>query len=177
MMRIIAIITILGFLFSCGGSSASQETSNETTTTETADKTTSETSTEEAIADTARLTIEGNDLMQFNKDLLEVYEGQVVELTLKHVGEMSVEAMGHNWVLLTQGTDKSTFGNAAVSAKANGYIPQDMEENVIAYTKTIGGGESTTITFDAPSAGYYDFLCSFPGHYGVMQGSFTVKPR
>lgn len=176
-MRIIVIIAILGLLFSCGGGSSSSKTDEAQGENEAGIEAAAEEAASEAIADTARLTIEGNDLMQFNKDLLEVYEGQVVELTLEHVGEMSVEAMGHNWVLLTQGTDKSTFGNAAVSAKENGYIPTDMEDNIIAYTKTIGGGERTTIVFEAPAVGYYDFLCSFPGHYGVMQGTFTVMPR
>jgi azurin len=39
----------------------------------------------------------------------------------------------------------------------------------------IGGGESDTITFDAPEAGTYVFLCTFPGHYQVMRGEFIVE--
>ncbi len=66
---------------------------------------------------------------------------------------------------------------AAMSAKEQGYVPQDMKENVLAATKVIGGGESTTITFDAPAPGYYEFICSFPGHYGLMNGSFIVLPQ
>lgn len=166
------VLIALFFVVSC--SSSNQESS----TDEASDSEASvNEETTEAIADTAFLTIEGNDLMQYNLDKLEVYEGQVVKLTLVHTGEMSVDAMGHNWVLLAPGTDKAIFGGAAVSAKATGYIPQDMVESVIANTKTIGGGEETSITFDAPKTGYYDFICSFPGHYGVMQGTFVVKPR
>jgi azurin len=158
-------------MMSCGGSS-NQESSTSELTTEEPKK---EMATD--IPDTAFLTIEGNDLMQYNLDKLEVYEGQVVKLTLEHVGGMSVEAMGHNWVLLTPGTDKATFGAAAVSARETSYIPQDMTDKVIANTKVIGGGESTSVIFDAPKTGFYDYLCSFPGHWGVMQGSFIVKPR
>ena len=39
----------------------------------------------------------------------------------------------------------------------------------------IGGGESDTITFDAPEPGTYIFICSFPGHYQLMMGEFIVS--
>ena len=39
----------------------------------------------------------------------------------------------------------------------------------------IGGGESVTIEFDAPEAGTYDFLCTFPAHFAMMKGKFIVK--
>jgi azurin len=39
----------------------------------------------------------------------------------------------------------------------------------------IGGGESTTIEFEAPEKGEYTFLCTFPGHFGLMNGKFIVE--
>ena len=39
----------------------------------------------------------------------------------------------------------------------------------------IGGGQTTSITFTAPAAGTYDFICSFPGHSGLMKGKFIVE--
>lgn len=169
-LQIITFSLVTLFIWACGGSGSSTDTgSNE--------KEATPTETVTAVADTAFLVIEGNDLMQFNLDKLEVTEGQIVKLTLKHVGSMSVEVMGHNWVLLAPGTDKSTFGMAAVAAKEYDHIPQDMLDAVIVNTKVIGGGEETTIVFDAPKKGYYDFICSFPGHWGVMQGTFTVLPK
>ena len=48
-------------------------------------------------------------------------------------------------------------------------------DEVIVYTKLLGGGESDTITFDAPEKGYYTFLCTFPGHWGLMKGKLVVK--
>jgi azurin len=128
------------------------------------------------VTENVSITIEGNDMMQFNLNKIEISAGQTVTLTLKHVGQMSSVAMGHNWVLLKAGTDKAAFGMAAVSSKDSGYIPLDMKESVIAFTPVIGGGESATITFEAPAAGYYEFICSFPGHYGIMNGSFVVLP-
>lgn len=124
--------------------------------------------------DMVEVTIEGNDQMRFNKDEIKVKAGQTVKLTLKHVGEMSKEAMGHNWVLLTQGTNINEFGQKAVDAKDNDYIPEGSDK-VIAHTKLIGGGETTTIEFTAPEKGTYDFICSFPGHYSLMKGKLIVE--
>lgn len=124
--------------------------------------------------DMVEVTIEGNDQMRFNKDEIKVKAGQTVKLTLKHVGEMSKEAMGHNWVLLTQGTNINEFGQKAVDAKDNDYIPEGSDQ-VIAHTKLIGGGETATIEFTAPEKGTYDFICSFPGHYSLMKGKLIVE--
>ncbi len=127
------------------------------------------------IPESVSLSIEGNDQMKFNLSKLEVYEGQKVSLTLRHVGELPLESMGHNWVLLAKGVDKADFASAAINAKDNGYIPTDRSDDIIAYTETIGGGSETTIEFTAPAKGTYDFICSFPGHYGLMNGKFVVK--
>ena len=124
--------------------------------------------------DKVEVTIEGNDRMQFNLNEIKVEAGQTVVLTLKHVGKLPKAAMGHNWVLLTQGTNIQEFGAAASKAADNGYIPEGTD-NVIAHTEMIGGGQETTIEFTAPEAGTYDFICSFPGHYALMKGKFIVE--
>lgn len=118
--------------------------------------------------------ITGNDLMQFNKNEIRVKAGQTVRLTLKHVGELPENAMGHNFVLLKQGTDVVDFAQKAATATGNDYIPNGTDK-VIAHTEMIGGGEETTIEFTAPAAGTYDFICSFPGHYVQMKGKFIVE--
>ena len=100
--------------------------------------------------------------------------GDEVVLTFEHVGEMSVETMGHNFVLLKKDTDVQEFGQKAVEAKENDYIPEDTDA-VIVHTKMIGGGEKTEITFQAPEKGKYDFVCSFPGHLSLMKGIFIVE--
>ncbi|HBZ96109.1 MAG TPA: azurin, partial [Pseudomonas sp.] len=51
------------------------------------------------------------------------------------------------------------------------------DERVIAHTDLIGGGESTSVTFDVSklAAGEdYSFFCSFPGHYSMMKGSVKL---
>ena len=114
------------------------------------------------------------DMMQFDKNEIRVPAGKKVKLTLRHTGKQSVEVMGHNFVLLTQGTEIPAFGAKASAARDNAYIPQDTDA-VIVHTKMLGGGQSDTIEFDPPAPGTYDFICSFPGHYSVMKGKFIVE--
>lgn len=135
------------------------------------DSTSSENRTEDGVT---VVEITGNDLMQFNKNEITVPAGQTVRLVLKHVGELPENAMGHNFVLLKEGTDVVDFAQKAATATDNEYIPENTE-NVIAKTELIGGGEETTIEFQAPEAGTYDFICSFPGHYVQMRGKFIVE--
>ena len=114
------------------------------------------------------------DMMQFDKNEIRVPAGKKVKLTLRHTGKQAVEVMGHNFVLLTQGTEIPAFGAKASAARDNAYIPQDTDA-VIVHTKMLGGGQSDTIEFDPPAPGTYDFICSFPGHYSVMKGKLWGK--
>jgi len=116
----------------------------------------------------------GNDQMRFNLKEIKVDAGDRVKLTLKHVGQLDVNVMGHNFVLLKSGTNINDFAAKSASAKSNDYIPENSEDAIV-HTKMIGGGEQTTITFDVPEKGVYDFICSFPGHVALMQGKFIVE--
>lgn len=118
--------------------------------------------------------LEGDDQMRFNLDEIRVKAGQTVNLTLVHTGQLPENAMGHNFVLLKKGTDVTDFATRAMEASGNDYIPENTDE-VIVHTEMIGGGEETSITFEAPEPGTYIFICSFPGHYMQMQGEFIVE--
>lgn len=123
----------------------------------------------------AEVTITGNDQMKYDKSEIHVKAGQKVRLTLKHVGKMAKNVMGHNWTLLTQDADMAAVGQASATAEATDYIPADMKDKIIVHTKMLGGGESDTIEFDAPAPGTYTFMCTFPGHYALMNGKFIVE--
>jgi azurin len=118
------------------------------------------------------IVINSNDQMKFDLNEIKVKAGEKIKLTLNHTGKLPKNAMGHNFVLLTKGTDIAKFATAAMNEKGNEYVPTS---GVIAHTKLIGGGESTTIEFTAPSKGTYDFICNFPGHYAMMKGKFIVE--
>lgn len=133
-----------------------------------------------AHAQEANVEITANDQMQFSTRAIEVTAGDKVTLTLKHVGQLPKVAMGHNLVILKSGSVVTDFAMKAMQAKEQDYVPQDEESKakVLVHTKLLGGGESDTITFTAPeTAGAYPFLCTFPGHFGVMQGALTVKAK
>lgn len=117
----------------------------------------------------------GNDLMQFSKKEIKVKAGQEVTLNFKHEGKMELVVMGHNFVLLKQGVDRVAFAvEAGAAGKPKDWIPNNGKD-VIAHTKMLGGGQSTSITFTAPAAGTYEYICSFPGHAGLMRGNFIVE--
>jgi azurin len=132
-----------------------------------------------ASAQDAKIEITGNDQMQFNTKAFTVTEGQKVVLSFKHIGQLPALAMGHNFVILNSGTAVPAFATKCAPAKDTGYIPQDEEskKQMVAHTKMLGGGESDEITFTAPAAGDYPFICTFPGHFAIMQGVMTVKAK
>ncbi|WP_303319218.1 azurin [Flavivirga abyssicola] len=120
------------------------------------------------------IVISGNDLMQFDKTEIRVKAGEKIKLTLRHKGKLDINVMGHNFVLLKKGVDLAGFAVKAATAKDNQYIPKKTKD-VIAYTSLIGAGQTTSVEFIAPEAGVYDYICSFPGHYGMMKGKFIVE--
>jgi azurin len=123
--------------------------------------------------------IEGSDLMKFNKTKLSMKPGQMVRLTLKHIGKLPAQSMGHNVVILQVGNDPFDFSadvNENNGSLANGYVPDALHDRVVAFTKLVGGGQSTSVEFQAPrEPGKYPFLCSFPGHVGNMNGIVEVE--
>ena len=122
--------------------------------------------------DTIEIVIESNDQMKFDLNEIKVKKGYTIKLTLKHVGQLPKAAMGHNWVLLNADTDMASFAQAAIQAHDNDYIPAD---GFIIHTDLLGGGEETTNEFEAPEIGEYTFICSFPGHFALMNGKFIVE--
>ena len=165
-MKKINIVLLLIIVISCGGNPDNNKNKFEYKKIEKKEGVLDKKSKETVI------TLNSNDLMKFDKNELRVFEGQKITLTLNHTGKMSKEIMGHNFVLLKKDTDLNDFAQRAMLARENEYIP-DGDETVV-YTKLIGGGESDTITFTAPERGSYVYICTFPGHYGLMRGKFIV---
>lgn len=132
------------------------------------------------MAEDKKIEITGNDQMQYSTKAVEVTAGDKVTLVFKHIGQLPKTAMGHNLVVLKPGTAVPAFATKAMTAATTDYIPQDEDSKklMVTHTKLIGGGESDTITFTAPDeAGAYPYLCTFPGHFAIMQGVLTVKAK
>lgn len=121
--------------------------------------------------------ITANDAMKYSLTEIRAQPGEKIRVSLTNIGRMPKQAMGHNWVLLKPMTDAEimAFATAAASILPE-HLPADLSA-VLAHTKMLGGGESDTVTFTAPTEpGSYPFLCTFPGHAALMKGKLIVSP-
>jgi plastocyanin len=108
--------------------------------------------------DSTKLAFEGNDAFQFSPAAAEVKAGGQAEVTFKNVGVLQ-----HTWVLVPDDVDLATVSEAdAINGATTGVVP---------------GGESRSITFVAPEAGTYKYVCTIAGHaLAGMVGTLTVTP-
>lgn len=123
------------------------------------------------------VTVEGNDQIQYSQKELRVSSKcSEITVTLKHVGTLAANIMGHNFVL-TATADYMAVAQAGQGAGPPNYLPEG-DPRVLAATKIIGGGEETSVTFAGSAleaGGDYTFFCSFPGHFVLMYGKFIVE--
>lgn len=111
------------------------------------------------------------ETMAYDKTTLTVPAGKKVHLTLKNNGHNAL--MPHNWVLVKTGTE-ADVALAGVDKKDDGYMVEGP--NVLAHTPLVQPQQSGEITFTAPAAGDYPYICTVPGHYMLMKGVLTVTP-
>lgn len=131
-----------------------------------------------AVVANCATTIDGNDAMQFDVSSISVPASCAqFTINLTHSGQMPAAAMGHN-VVISAMSDMQAIASEGIGAGlANNYLKAD-DARIIAHTKVIGGGESTSVTFDTSKikgAGPYEFFCSFPGHSAMMKGTISVS--
>lgn len=172
MKKIVLMSFAAVFMMSCGGSK-NEESAQPEIDYSTAPQEDSETTVASTPATNNHIVLKASDDMRFDKTEFTVKAGEEVTLILMNTGEMSKEAMGHNFILLKLGSDASAFANKAASAKATDYIPTDLQSEIIAHTKLLGGRENDQIKFTVDE-GTYDFLCSFPGHFATMNGKIKA---
>lgn len=122
-------------------------------------------------------TVEANDAMQFNVKNVDVpHSCKTFTVTLKHTGKLARNVMGHDFVITAAADKAAVDADGAKAGLADNYI-KPGDTRVIAHTKVIGGGESTSVSFKPAllKAGTpYVFFCSFPGHSFVMHGTVTL---
>jgi azurin len=129
-----------------------------------------------AYADPCKIAIDSNDMMQFSvRELAVPTNCTDVEVTLRHAGQLPAKVMGHDWVL-AKDSDVSGIVNAGLAAGlSHGFLPEN-DKRIIAATKVVGGGESTTVKFSTAALAQgarYVFFCTSPGHSSVMRGRFV----
>ena len=123
------------------------------------------------------VSIDSNDMMKFSSNSLSVPATcKEVKLTLNHTGKLPANVMGHN-VAIVDTANLQAVGNEGMSAGLENNYIKPNDSRVYAFTKIIGGGESTSITFSTEKmkkSGDYSFVCTFPGHWAIMKGKFNL---
>jgi azurin len=121
------------------------------------------------------LQLQANENMRFSKELFRVHAGKKIRLIFKNTQAKTPGSMSHNVVILKPGVDIADFAEVAVKAKEEQYVPASLDSLIIAHTHLVGAGDSEELEFAIPAAGIYDFICSFPGHWGTMQGKIAAQ--
>ncbi len=113
------------------------------------------------------------NVMKYDKTLLTVKAGQKVTINLENP-----DVMQHNMVILKPGTVQKVGAAAdALATDPKGadkqYVPRIPE--VLHFIKLLNPGEEGTLEFTAPTTpGDYPFVCTFPGHWRIMNGILRV---
>jgi uncharacterized cupredoxin-like copper-binding protein len=113
---------------------------------------------EPAAPESVSVVVEGTDALQFSPTSLSVPAGSKVDLTFKNVG-----GVDHNFMVVPNDADPLTVTESSAIAGIK--------------TETISGLTDANITFTAPPAGTYKYVCTTPGHAAAgMVGTLTVTP-
>ena len=130
----------------------------------------------DAAAPITTLTIKGVGAtmaeMKYDLSELTVPAGSTVKLTL--ISEATDASMPHNWVLVKKGNAERIATKGMEAGPDKSYV-DGTDTDVLVYTKMVGPGEKDEITFPAPPAGEYQYICTYPGHWQKMQGVLIVK--
>ena len=120
------------------------------------------------------ITIETGSNLSFATRSFRVRAGEPIALTLSNP-----DVVPHNLALVKPGTLERVgdLSNRLISdpeAALRHYIPRTTD--VLAYTDVVLPREEFTIYFHAPDQpGRYPYLCTFPGHWKVMNGEMIVE--
>jgi azurin len=120
------------------------------------------------------------DKIQFIYDIKEftVKAGQTVKLTLVNPEE-SVTRQPHNIIIVKPGK-KDVVGMAANAGLTDpdfitkkNCVPES--EDILFHSALVQPGAEETIEFTAPAeAGDYPYICTYPGHWALMNGVMKV---
>jgi azurin len=124
---------------------------------------------------TDTIQLQANENMRFDKELFKVKAGKKLTLIFKNTSAASATAMQHNVVILKPGVDLADFADVARLAQKEQYVPSSVASLIMAHTKLVAGGQLDEVEFNLAQPGVYDFICSFPGHWGTMQGKIVAE--
>jgi putative heme-binding domain-containing protein len=127
-----------------------------------------------AIPQARAIKVEAGKNLTFATPSFTVKAGEAIKLTFDNP-----DVVPHNWVLIKPGTlervgDLANRVIADPEAVVRQYVPK--RDDVLVYTDIVSPHDRFTVWFRAPTArGRYPFLCTFPGHWMVMNGQMVVE--
>jgi len=110
--------------------------------------------------------------MKYDTDSLMVSAGSEVTLIFENIA--TLPTMIHNIVVLTTNEDEDAnrVGMAALTAPE--FLPED--DAIFVATPMAQPGETVRVSFTAPTTpGTHRYICTYPGHYALMQGVLIVS--
>lgn len=120
------------------------------------------------------ITVEAGKNLSFEPRQFTVHAGEMIQLTFSNP-----DVVPHNWILVKPGGlervgDLANKLVADPEAVTRHYVPRS--DDVVCYTDIVPPRERFIIYFRAPlQKGRYPYLCSFPGHWMVMNGQVIVE--
>ena len=109
--------------------------------------------------------------LKFDISEIQIKAGNKIKVVFNNNDDML-----HNLVITKPG-QANAVGEAGLNLGLKGsemnYVPKN--DNVLFHTNIVEPEKSESIYFVAPAqAGTYQFVCTFPGHYSLMQGKLKV---
>ena len=132
----------------------------------------------QVMAADCKVTVDSTDRMSYNTKEIAIDKSCkqfTVELT--HSGNLPKNVMGHNLVI-SKTADAQAIATASMGKGLDGGYLDESDARIVAHTKLIGAGETSSVTFDVSKleAGQdYQFFCTFPGHISMMKGAVVLK--
>lgn len=116
--------------------------------------------------------------MAYGTKSFTVKAGQPIKLTFANKAAVPLP---HNVVIGKAGTKDALFAAASKimtdpNGMAKGYVPDAAAcPEILAHTALVQPGQTESITFVCATPGDYPFMCMFPGHSMLMNGSIKAE--
>ena len=190
-LKILSLATVGVLCFSCKKNASQTTTTNKAVSEKTVQANPNE-SVEDKIkrlkglyekADKDCKTIlDSNDAMRYQQNGKNITELKVnlsckkFYIRLRHTGKLPSAVMGHNVVIAKESDLPAVFKSCNKAGKDGNFIPNTAK--ALAHSNTIVGGADKDVKEDYAELdtskfnkdGKYKYFCSFPGHFGIMQG-------
>ncbi len=114
----------------------------------------------------------GDELL-YDKAELTATAGSKITVNFKN-NASAASGNQHNWVLVKAGQADAVAADGIAAGPGTGYL-KSGDNRIIASIGMLEPGKSGSVTFDAPAAGNYEYICTFPGHNIGMKGKLVIK--